>query len=199
MALLFWKKLNLLVSTPSIWPSTIFPYLATWSREGTNITHLYHCSSKIRVERIRALAVGFNQWISWSTIVQNLIRVQKSSLLYQIFIVTIVKIILCLDIERCQVVVPRTHSYWALSLPWSSKRSVDVALIVYASPEGCTSWLPDCVCSCIVKWNHFKDGRSMDFPILESNNKYINFRLIESSMWPRDTDSKCIMMRNIIR
>lgn len=55
-------------SSSSIWPPAILPDLTTGSGEWTDISHLDHCSSKIRIESFRVTGICTDQRISGSSI-----------------------------------------------------------------------------------------------------------------------------------
>lgn len=145
-------------------PSAVLPDLSLWSSEWTNVSHLNHGCNKIRAEGARVFTVSPYNGVGGSPIEQLLIRVEQPPLADEVVEVLVVKICWSLDVKRWQIVVPWPTRSWAVALLGFSKGKIDVALVVYASPERCAPCLSNCVCS----WTIY----SMILQILIQNTEY---------------------------
>lgn len=128
----------------------VYPYLSTWSSEGTNVAHLYHRCTEIGEELCHVWGVGGSLGVCWASIEQLLVRMQNTLLVQQVLVVEIVKNIGCWGIKGGDVIV--TSLVWTIWFQWCCKGCVNVSFAVNAVAEIGTSGLPNGVAS----WQFFR-------------------------------------------
>ena len=127
-----------------------FSYLPVGTSERINISHLHHCSCKIRTKSWTALAILGHNTVRRSSIKKHLIWLKKAFSLNEILEIIVIKRIGCHQIQGCKIVITIPIINRTPTPPSASKASIDVSsIVVYSIAECHTSCLPYCMRTCI--------------------------------------------------
>lgn len=72
---------------------------------------------------------------------------EQAFLADEVLVVIVVEGGRSLEVKRCQVIVPVAGGARAIRLPCFSKGTIDVGVVVDASPEGCAPCLANRMCT----------------------------------------------------